>query len=96
MDKRTTGIILTVVSVLLCGCPGLTSLCVGAIMALAGLVPGSDIDIFGSNDPQSALVTGIGAVCLGIIFIAIPVVVGYITLRRKPEDNFNDVIPPAI
>jgi len=96
MDKKTTGIILTVIAVLLCGCPGLTSLCGGALMALVGFVPGSDIDIFGSSDPQSAIMTGIGGICLGIIFIAIPIVVGYLTLRNKPGDNFDEAIPPAI
>lgn len=96
MDKKTTGILLTVVSVLLCGCPGLISFCGGAIMTLVGFVPGADIDIFGSSDPQSALITGIGGLCLGIILVAIPVVVGYLTLRKKPEDNFDEAIPPAI
>lgn len=96
MDQKTTGIILTVVSVLLCGCPGLGGLCFGAIMAVAGLVPGADIDIFGSSDPQSALITGVITLCVGILFIAIPVVVGYLTLRKKPEDSFDEVIPPAI
>jgi hypothetical protein len=66
MDKKTTGIIVTVVSVLLCGCPGLGGVCFGAVMALAGLVPGAEIDVFGSSDPQSALVTGVVAFCVGI------------------------------
>jgi hypothetical protein len=96
MDKRTTGIIVTVVAVLLCGCPGLISLCMGSMFALVGFIPGSDIDIGGSSDPQSAILTGVGMVCAGIIFIAIPAVVGFFMLRRKPEAVSNEPLPPGL
>jgi hypothetical protein len=97
MDKKTTGIIATVAAVLLCGCPGLCGLFFGVISAIASFIPGSEIDVFGSNDPQAALYTGIGFVCGGIIFIAIPVVVGILLLRKKPEKAvaFDEPLPPA-
>ncbi len=94
MDKRTTGIVATIVAVLLCGCPGLFALCSGAITAFAGAVPGSNIDIFGSSDPQTALLTGVGVLCLGVILIAIPVVVGIVTLRNRPAPAAS-VNPPS-
>ncbi len=90
MDRRTTGIVATIVAVLLCGCPGLVSLCFGAMFALVGGIPGADIDVFGSSDPGNAVGLGIGGICLGIIFIIIPVVVGFLMLRNKPA-----AIPPA-
>jgi hypothetical protein len=96
MEKRTTGIILTVVTVLLCGCPGLASFCGGAMFAIASFIPGADIDVFGSSDPRSALMYGIGGLCVGIIFIAIPAVIAYLTLGRKQKSDFNEPIPPAI
>jgi len=101
MDNKTGGIVATIVAVVLCGCPGLFSLCFGAITALAGLVPDANIDILGSNDPQTALLTGIGGLCLGIIFVAIPIAVGIFTLRKKPEAGVgvsapDEPIPPAI
>ena len=104
MDKRTTGIVATIVAVLLCGCPGLFALCFGAISALGSFVPGANINIGGSNDPRSALILGIGALCLGIIFVAIPIVVGFVTLRNKPGTAVNppppqepgEPLPPAI
>ena len=68
MDKKTTGIIATVAAVLLCGCPGLCGLFFGVISAIASFIPGSEIDVFGSNDPQAALYTGIGFACGGIAF----------------------------
>jgi hypothetical protein len=99
MDKRTTGIVATIVAVLLCGCPGLFALCFGALTAFAGAVPGSSIDIFGSSDPQTALLTGIGVLCLGLIFVAIPVVVGFVTLRNRPAQtsmpSSDESLPPA-
>ena len=93
MDKRTTGIIATVATALLCGCPGLASLCFGAFFAVISRIPGAEIDMFGSNDPARALNYGIGGVCLGIVFIIIPIVVGFLMLRKKPETA--PVTPPA-
>jgi hypothetical protein len=99
MDKKTTGIIATVAAVLLCGCPGLFGLCFGATSAIAGLVPGADIDIFGSNDPDAAITMGVVAFCVSVIFIAIPIAVAFFTLRNK-EDEFDVIeeepLPPAI
>ncbi len=104
MDKKTTGIIATVATALLCGCPGLFGLCFGLISAAASQIPGSEIDVFGSSDPQSALTMGLVTLCVGIIFIAIPIVVGFVTLRKKPASEVlppqppasNEPMPPAI
>jgi hypothetical protein len=100
MDKKTTGIIATVATALLCGCPGLASLCFGAIFAVASQIPGAEIDVFGSSDPAQALNYGIGGVCVGIVFIIIPIVVGFLMLRKKPEavpaQPPDEPVPPAI
>lgn len=85
MEKRTVGIIATIVTALLCGCPGLVGLCWGLIAIIAGVVPGSNIDIGGSSDPTTALITGIGSCCGGLIFVAIPIAVGFFMLRNKAE-----------
>lgn len=89
MDKKTQGIVATVAAVILCGCPGLVGLCSGAIFALAGVVPGSEIDVFGSSDPAAAITTGIVTLCVSIIFIAIPIVVGFLMLRENPLDSIE-------
>jgi hypothetical protein len=100
MDKRTTGIIATVAAALLCGCPGLFGLCFGAFFAATSQIPGAEIDVFGSHNPSDALTYGIGGVCLGIVFIIIPVVVGFLTLRKKPAavtaTTPDEPLPPAI
>ena len=93
MEKKTTGIIATVATALLCGCPGLFSLCYGAIAALVSFIPGADINMFGSTEPRAALSYGIGALCLGLIFVAIPIVVGVLTLRKKSNEMATVTMP---
>ena len=93
MEKKTTGIIATVATALLCGCPGLFSLCYGAIAASVSFIPGADINMFGSTEPRAALSYGIGALCLGLIFVAIPIVVGVLTLRKKPKEMATVTMP---
>jgi hypothetical protein len=60
-------------------------------------MPNSNINIGGSSDTNTAFFVGIGSICGGIIFIAIPIVVGVLTLRKKkvaPEAAPVDVLPP--
>ena len=105
MDKKKTGLIATIATALLCGCPGLFGLCMGSTSLIASFVPGADIDVFGSSDPASATTMGVVFLCLSVIFIAIPIVVGVVTLRKKPEDAAvavvdaepvsNEPLPPA-
>jgi hypothetical protein len=98
MNNRNTGIIATIATALLCGCPGLGSLCWGFTSAAVSFIPGADIDIGGSSAPSSALFAGLGGLCLGLVFIAIPVVVGVVTLRKKPAAAApvsDEPLPPA-
>jgi hypothetical protein len=100
MDKKTAGIIATIVTILFCGCPGLFAVCWGLIAAFASQMPGADIDIAGSSDPTAALITGIGSLCVGALFVAIPIVLGIITFRLNKRAaapvNYNEPIPPAL
>ena len=98
MDKRTTSIIATLITVVVCGCPGLIALCMGAMFAVISFIPNADIDIFGSSDPNDALTFGVVTICVGIIFVLIPAIVGFVTLRKKKTSapiQFNEPIPPA-
>jgi hypothetical protein len=65
------------------------------MFAVVSRVPNADIDIGGRNDPGAALGAGIGLLCLGILFVAIPVVVGLLTLRSRPEPAVSIYTPPA-
>ena len=91
--KRKTAVILTIVAAVLCGCPGLFGLCWGALSAIISFIPNAQIDIGGSSDPNAAFFSGLGALCGGIIFIAIPIVLGIVTLRKKKEPAVVDVTP---
>jgi len=102
MERRTVGIIGTIVAVMLCGFPGLFFLCWGSIAALVSFIPSAAIDIFGSGKAQISLFAGITSLCLGIIFLTIPFFVGFFSLRKPPEKISDDVLdiddplPPAI
>ncbi len=85
MDKRTTSILVTVAAVLLCGCPGLFSLLFGGLFAVISFIPGADIDMVGSRDPQSALTFGIGGLCFGIIFLLIAAAAIFFAWRRRSQ-----------
>jgi hypothetical protein len=95
MDQRTKGIIATVAAVVLCGCPGLFMCIFGAVSA-AGIMPyNTDVNGVTSSGTVSPTI-GYVLVCLSLLFIAIPIVVGFIMLRKKPEaSGGNEQIPPA-
>jgi len=97
MDKKTQGIVLTVVSVLLCGCPGIC-LCLFGAMATAGVLPYNWTvgDQTGSGTMPTYM--GVIGLCVAILLIAIPIVVAFLTLRKKPVPAAgpNDPIPPAL
>ncbi len=84
--NRNTGIIATVATGILCGCPGLFSCFMGLMFSVVSFIPDADIDVFGSSDPASALFVGLGGACTGLIFIAIPIAVWYFMVRGKPAE----------
>ncbi len=96
MDTKTKGIVSTIAAVVLCGCPGLFMCFLGAPYIFVSMVPGADIDIGGSSDPAAATALGVALLCVSLIFIAIPIAVGYFTLRKKPQaDTINEPLPRA-
>ncbi len=100
MDKKQIGLIATVVTALCCGLPGCFSLCLGATFAIVGVIPNSNIDIAGSSDPKAAIGLGIFMLCGGIVFLVIPIVLAFFTLRKKPAEGpveviDGEVLPPA-
>ena len=92
MNNRTTGIVITVIAVLLFGCPGLICLCSGAIAALMGL-SGDPNYYFGvDTEPTSTLIGGLFFICLSVILIAIPVIVGFLIVRRETQPDGDEVV----
>jgi hypothetical protein len=96
--NKNTALIATIATAILCGCPGLFGLCFGLASVAAAMIPGAQIDVFGSNNPSSAMGMGFVSLCLSVVFIAIPVAVGIFTLRKKPEAaeaTSEEPLPPA-
>lgn len=92
MDRRT-GLILTLLSVLLCACPGLTLFTSGFY-------------IFSGNNAGNGLIAilaGVAAIASGALMSLIPVALAVVTWRlpdrpQKPlnPDELNEELPPAI
>jgi hypothetical protein len=81
--NQNTGLIATIATAVLCGCPGLFSCFTGLIFSIVSFIPDTEIDVFGSSDPTSALMFGVSGICVGLILIAIPVAVWFFMVRGK-------------
>jgi hypothetical protein len=96
MDKRT-GTIITAVTALLCGCPGLCLLIFGGFLAAGGSI--ENPEQYGITTTGDPLTVGILFLCLGVVLAAIPVAVGGFTFWRRPKPSpevVDENIPPAI
>ena len=94
MDKRTLGIILTIVTVLFCGCPGLF-LCLFGGLTAAGLGTYTT-DVLGTTGAgQLPTGYGYGFLCAGVILVAIPIIIGIVMLRKPKVVPPADNVPPA-
>jgi len=85
MDKKTVGIIATVATTFICGCVSIFS-CVWGLI----IVSGQPIDVTsnGVTTPQTLSPTiGYVLLCLTVLMIAVPVVVGFFTFRKKADDE---------
>jgi hypothetical protein len=94
MDKKTVGIVLTVISVLLCGCPGLF-FCLFGVGVLTGIGTWTTNDQVGSIPSNY----GLPILCVGALFIIIPFIVGFFLLRKKKEPltpSTGEPTPPAV
>ena len=92
MENRTTAIILTVVAVLLCGCPGICACLYGGLTAVGLGTYSYDFGDYGVNE-QTPIWVGIVALCAGLLLMVIPVVVGVLTLRQKQVESVSTDLP---
>jgi len=93
MEKRTLGIILTLVTSLFCACPGLGLCLAGGITAAGHGNYYTDLQGRSGVLPTGY---GFGMLCLGILLVAIPIVIGVLMLRKpKAAASSVDAVPPA-
>jgi len=94
--KRSTAIILTVVSSLLCGLPSLFLLCTGGLAIIGAQSP----EVMAQNPGSSGdVMTGsVMFICLGGVLLLIPILVGFFSFRmsKTEESAGNDMMPPAV
>lgn len=101
--NRTWAIVLTIVSVVLCGCPGLLGLVfvlryypsgaeMAAQMAEIQQQTGVDWKVLGGPD-NAVLITKLLFIVAALIFIVVPIVVGLITFRAAKKKAA--ALPPA-
>ncbi len=92
--NRTAAIILTVASALVCGCLALFS-CVFGGFAVTGTPLSTELNgVPGTTTMPTSF--GVALLCLSVILVLIPVVIGFLTLRNKPaQPAASTPIPPA-
>jgi len=90
--NRTTAMILTIVSILLCGCPGLAACAMSAYAMTIDqqtLIQGMQANGFDftnvANTPAYLWAAKIIWVIIALVLIAIPIIVGLVTLRRSKK-----------
>jgi predicted ABC-type sugar transport system permease subunit len=83
--NRRTGLFLTIVTFIVCGCPGILAGVGGILIAGFGLLADkAQLKLDTNLDQASVVLNGMGGVCLGLILVAIPVAVWLLTARHKP------------
>lgn len=94
MNNKNTGIIATIATVVLCGCPGLFLCIFGAVTATGNMPYSTEINGV-SNSGVLPSTYGVAMLCLALALILIPAGVGFFTLRKKPPTEGVDNLPPA-
>jgi predicted ABC-type sugar transport system permease subunit len=84
--NRKTGIILAIVTLVVCGLPGILSGLGGIFVTGFGLLADkAQLKLDTNLDQTSVVLTGIGGVCLGLILVAIPLLFWLRTRHYKPD-----------
>lgn len=95
MENRTFGIVITVVTALCCLCLALMSCIWGILIATGQPITTTVGDVETVQTLPAPL--GFALLCLAVIFVIIPIAVGFFTLRKKPTETATtfDSVPPA-
>ncbi|MBE7534358.1 MAG: hypothetical protein HS124_01315 [Anaerolineales bacterium] len=89
MNNKNTGMIATIVTAILCGCCALFACIFGF-----GTITGNGTFTLGDTAQPMPPTYGYVFLCLSFLMILVPVIVGFVTLKKKPADAAAEV-PPA-
>jgi len=82
--NRKTGLIWTVISIVVCGVPGMLVTIAGFFIASFGLLADkAQLKLDTNLDQMSVIFTGMGGFCIGLIFAAIPILIWLRNKRQK-------------
>jgi hypothetical protein len=94
--NRTTAIIITAVTALCCGLPGLGLMCLGTLAAMGSQMP--EAMAGNPSTPEEVLIGAVMFLCVGLILLVIPLVAGVVSFKMaKPAEPvyFGEEIPPT-
>ena len=87
--KRSTAIILTITTALLCGAPSLILLCMAVLAMLGTQLP----EVMAQNPDSTSQDVMLGSgifLCVGFLLLLIPVIVGFFSFRMSKEQDSMD------
>jgi hypothetical protein len=74
--NRKTGFTLTIITIILCGLPGILTALGGIFVTGFGLLADkAQLKLDTNLDQASVILTGMGGICLGVVLIAIPILI---------------------
>ena len=89
-DKKRIGLIVTIGTVLLCGCPGLCILASGALFSF-----GYDLENYGFDVNGNPQAVAIPMICVGVIMLLIPLAAGiYTVMQNRKMREVEDIDVP--
>lgn len=95
MQNRTAALIITIATALICGCAAILTFVFGILGATNTPFTNSINGVPTGSAPMPVSL-GYALICTSVIFVAIPVVVGFFTLRKKPTPpDTTEPLPPA-
>ncbi|HSO14285.1 MAG TPA: hypothetical protein VLT51_18045 [Anaerolineales bacterium] len=96
--KRTTAIVLTIVTALACGIPSIVLMCLG-VLALFGTQMPEVMAQNPASTPEEVMLGSGMLLCFGAVLLIIPILVGVFSFRLSKEEESAtgsiDYIPPA-
>ena len=95
-DKKKVGMVATIVTVLLCGCPGLCAIIFGVVFAQGYALENYGVDVTG--DPEAFSIFGIMGICAGVIGVLLTIGAGvyWLVQSRKATEFENIEVPDPI